>query len=100
VISVLAATEAVFGAVDILDSRYRDFRFALPDVVADNASAGGVILGPQSRRPDDLVDLRLLGCVFRTGGEVAATAAGACTPAGSCCPEVSPRRFRLRPVRR
>jgi 2-oxo-3-hexenedioate decarboxylase len=79
VISVLAATEAVFGAVDILDSRYRDFRFALPDVVADNASAGGVILGPQSRRPDDLVDLRLLGCVFRTGGEVAATAAGAAT---------------------
>jgi len=79
VTSVLAATELVFAAVDILDSRYRDFRFALPDVVADNASAGGVILGPQARRPDELVDLRLLGCVFRTGGEVTATAAGAAT---------------------
>ena len=79
VTSVLAATELVFAAIDILDSRYRDFRFALPDVVADNASAGGVVLGPQARRPAELVDLRLLGCVFRTGGEVAATAAGAAT---------------------
>jgi 2-keto-4-pentenoate hydratase len=47
VTSVLAATEAVFGAVDILDSRYENFRFKLPDVVADNANAGGFILGRQ-----------------------------------------------------
>lgn len=79
VTSVLAATEAVFAAVDILDSRYRDFRFALPDVVADNASAGRIVLGPDPRRPAELVDLRLIGCVFRVGGEVAATAAGAAT---------------------
>jgi 2-oxo-3-hexenedioate decarboxylase len=77
VTSVLAATEAVFGAVDVLDSRYRDFRFTLPDVIADNASAGRVLLGPQARRPAELVDLRLLGCVFRAGGDVVATAAGA-----------------------
>jgi 2-oxo-3-hexenedioate decarboxylase len=79
VTSVLTATEAVFAAVDILDSRYRDFRFALPDVVADNASAGRIVLGPQPQRPAKLVDLRLIGCVFRSGGEVAATAAGAAT---------------------
>ena len=78
VTSVLSATEAVFAAIDILDSRYRDFRFALPDVVADNASAGRIVLGPQTRRPDEL-DLRLTGCVLRYGGEVAATAAGAAT---------------------
>ena len=77
VTSVLAATEAVFGAVDVLDSRYRDFRFTLPDVIADNASAARVVLGPQARRPADLVDLRLLGCVLRAAGDVAATAAGA-----------------------
>lgn len=79
VTSVLAATDAVFAAVDILDSRYRDFRFTLPDVVADNASAGRIVLGPQARRPAELADLRLVGCVLRTGGEVAATAAGAAT---------------------
>jgi 2-oxo-3-hexenedioate decarboxylase len=74
---VLAATEAVFAAFDILDSRYDDFRFTLPDVIADNASGGRVVLGPQARRPDELVDLRLLGCVLRAGGQVVATAAGA-----------------------
>jgi 2-oxo-3-hexenedioate decarboxylase len=77
VTSVLAATDVVFGAVDVLDSRYESFRFTLPDVVADNASAGAFYLGPVARRPAELVDLRLLGCVVRVDGEVAMTAAGA-----------------------
>jgi 2-oxo-3-hexenedioate decarboxylase len=75
--SVLAATEVVFGAVDVLDSRYESFQFTLSDVVADNASAGAFYLGPVARRPDQLVDLALLGCVVRVDGEVAMTAAGA-----------------------
>ena len=75
--SVLAATEVVFGAVDVLDSRYQSFQFTLSDVVADNASAGAFYLGPVARRPDDLLDLRLIGCVVRVDGEVAMTAAGA-----------------------
>ena len=77
VTSVLAATDVVLGAVDVLDSRYESFRFTLSDVVADNASAGAFYLGPVARRPDELVDLRLLGCVVRVDGEVAMTAAGA-----------------------
>jgi 2-oxo-3-hexenedioate decarboxylase len=77
VTSVLAATEVVFGAVDVLDSRYESFQFTLADVVADNASAGAFYLGPIARRPDELVDLRLLGCVVRVDGEVTMTAAGA-----------------------
>ena len=77
VTSVLAATEVVFGAVDVLDSRYEGFKFTLEDVVADNASAGAFYLGPVARRPAELVDLRLLGCVVRVDGEVAMTAAGA-----------------------
>jgi 2-oxo-3-hexenedioate decarboxylase len=77
VTSVLAATELVFGAVDVLDSRYEDFRFTLEDVVADNASAGAFYLGPIARRPDDVGDLRLIGCVVRVDGDVAMTAAGA-----------------------
>jgi 2-oxo-3-hexenedioate decarboxylase len=75
--SVLAATDVVFGAVDVLDSRYDSFQFTLSDVVADNASAGAFYLGPIARRPDQLVDLALLGCVVRVNGEVAMTAAGA-----------------------
>ena len=77
VTSVLAATDVVFGAVDVLDSRYEGFRFTLEDVVADNASAGAFYLGPVARRPEALVDLRLLGCVVRVDGDVAMTAAGA-----------------------
>jgi 2-oxo-3-hexenedioate decarboxylase len=79
VTSVLAATESVFAAVDVLDSRYEDFRFTLPDVIADNASAGRFLLGPSAVRPTDLEDIRLLGCVLRVNGVVVATAAGAAT---------------------
>jgi 2-oxo-3-hexenedioate decarboxylase len=77
VTSVLAATDVVFGAVDVLDSRYESFQFTLTDVVADNASAGAFYLGPIARRPDEVGDLRLIGCVVRVDGEVAMTAAGA-----------------------
>jgi 2-oxo-3-hexenedioate decarboxylase len=77
VTTVLAATEAVFAAVDILDSRYEDYRFTLPDVVADNCSSGRLVLGPQARRPAELEDLRLVGCLLRRRGEIVATAAGA-----------------------
>ena len=77
VTSVLAATDVVFGAVDVLDSRYESFQFTLSDVVADNASAGAFYLGPIAKRPDQLVDLALLGCVVRVDGDVVMTAAGA-----------------------
>lgn len=73
---VLDATEAVFAAVEVLDSRYEDFRFRLPDVIADNASGSRIVLGPRARPIGDLCDLRLLGCVLRARGEVVATAAG------------------------
>src|SRR5206468_5548739 len=46
---VLAATEVVFGAVDVIDSRYRDYKFRLPDVSADNCSGGKMVLGPVTR---------------------------------------------------
>lgn len=72
---VLAATEAVVAAIEIMDSRYAD-RFRLPDSIADNAGAARVVLGSRPRAPRDLVDLRLLGCVFRARGEVIGTAAG------------------------
>jgi 2-oxo-3-hexenedioate decarboxylase len=77
VTSVLAATEVVFCAMDVLDSRYEDYRFRLPDVVADNCSSGAFALGPQARRPGELEDLRLVGCVLRARGAIVATAAGA-----------------------
>ena len=37
--------EAVAPAMEIIDSRYRDFRFTYTDVVADNTSAAGYVIG-------------------------------------------------------
>ncbi|MDA8434611.1 MAG: fumarylacetoacetate hydrolase family protein [Actinomycetales bacterium] len=73
---VLAATEAVFGAVDILDSRYAGYAFTFNDVVADNASSAGFVLGGTPLDPYG-VDLRLTGCVLEKNGELVSTAAGA-----------------------
>lgn len=36
----------VAPALEIIDSRYLDFRFSLDDVVADNTSAAGYVIGP------------------------------------------------------
>lgn len=38
--------DAVAPALEIIDSRYRDFRFDLGDVIADNTSAAAFVLGP------------------------------------------------------
>jgi 2-oxo-3-hexenedioate decarboxylase len=39
------SADAVAPAVEIIDSRYRDFRFSLPDVIADDASAAAFAVG-------------------------------------------------------
>ncbi|WP_018783800.1 2-keto-4-pentenoate hydratase [Micromonospora sp. CNB394] len=39
------AVTAVAPAIEVIDSRYVDFRFTLPEVVADNTSASGFVLG-------------------------------------------------------
>lgn len=72
---VLAATRSVAPALDVLDSRFIDYRFRLPDVVADNASASRYVVGA----PIDVatVDIGSVGCVFERDGEVVATASGA-----------------------
>jgi 2-oxo-3-hexenedioate decarboxylase len=39
------AIEAVAPAIEIIDSRYEQFRFSLSDVIADNASSAALVLG-------------------------------------------------------
>ena len=46
--------EAVAPAMEIIDSRYRNFKFTLEDVVADNCSSAGLVVGAWSRKFDAL----------------------------------------------
>lgn len=59
--------EAVAPAMEIIDSRYRDFKFTLEDVVADNCSSAGLVIGPWSRRFDGL---RNAGVAMRYNGRI------------------------------
>ena len=74
--AVLAATDFVVPAIEIIDSRYRDFKFDLVSVVADNASSSRFVLGGRMTPIDDL-DLRTLGIVLEKNGSPAAIAASA-----------------------
>jgi 2-oxo-3-hexenedioate decarboxylase len=73
---VLAATEFVLPAIEVIDSRFKDFKFDVQSVIADNTSAARYVVGGSPRRPAGL-DLRLLGVVMERNGELAGTAAGA-----------------------
>lgn len=56
----LAACSGICAALDVIDSRYIDFKFTLVDVVADNCSAGAYVLGPIKKATDfDLANLSL-----------------------------------------
>jgi 2-oxo-3-hexenedioate decarboxylase len=73
---VLAATEFVLPAIEVIDSRFKDFKFDVQSVIADNTSAARYVVGGAPRKPDGL-DLRLLGVVMERNGELVGTAAGA-----------------------
>ncbi len=55
---VLSATEFVLPALEIIDSRIRDWKIGLTDTIADNASSCRVVLGGNPTRLTDLPDLR------------------------------------------
>lgn len=74
--AVMAATDFVVPAVEIIDSRYRDFKFDLKSVIADNTSASRFVIGGRMRELSEL-DLRTLGVVLEVNGEVVTMAAGA-----------------------
>lgn len=70
-----AAVDFVLPALELIDSRIRDWKIGIVDTVADNASSGGVVLG-STPRPLSAVDLRLGGCNLHKNGELVATGAG------------------------
>ena len=37
--------DGIAGAIEIIDSRYQNFKFSLEDVIADNCSSAGLVIG-------------------------------------------------------
>ena len=71
----MAAVGGIAPAMEIIDSRYQNFKFALPDVIADNSSSSSFVVGDWSR-PDQ--DFSNLGLVMEVNGrpvEIGSTAA-------------------------
>ncbi len=72
----LTAVAGVMPAIEIVDSRIAEWRVQLVDTVADNASAGRVVLGGRII-PVTAVDLRLMGVLLYRNGSPTESAAGA-----------------------
>jgi len=68
---VIAATAAYAPAIELIDSRITDWKIALCDTIADNASSAGFVLGPQRLSPKD-IDIRGIDAVLHRNGEVVA----------------------------
>ncbi|MGG2093768.1 fumarylacetoacetate hydrolase family protein [Bacillus sp. S13(2024)] len=73
---VLRVTQYVAPAIEIIDSRYLNFKFTLADVIADNCSSSRFIVGNKWLSPAGL-DLANLGMVMSKNGEVATVGASA-----------------------
>ncbi len=66
----LLAVEGVCAALEVIDSRYQDFKFTLPDVVADNASSSRFVLGSVVQSPAAF-DISNLGMIMERNGVTA-----------------------------
>jgi 2-keto-4-pentenoate hydratase len=69
------AVDFILPALELIDSRIADWKIALYDTIADNASSGGVVLGSHPTRLG-AVELRLAGCILTRDGEIVETGAG------------------------
>ncbi|MEV4467369.1 fumarylacetoacetate hydrolase family protein [Micromonospora echinofusca] len=69
------AVRAVAPAIEVIDSRYANFTFSLPDVIADNTSAAAFVIGPWSPVPDGLDNLGVLLEIDGRVAQVGSTAA-------------------------
>lgn len=73
---VARATAGVTPALEIIDSRVKDWKIKIQDTVADNASSAAFVIG-SGFIPLGKLDLRHVGFVFTKNGELAGTGAGA-----------------------
>lgn len=69
---VLAATEAIVPALEILDSHIQLEGRTIIDTISDNAALGAMVVGPQRILPGER-DLTWIGAMCRVNGEIIET---------------------------
>jgi 2-oxo-3-hexenedioate decarboxylase len=73
--AALAAVEAIAPALEIIDSRYKDFRFSLTDVVADNSSSSSFVVGPWAAAQTDIANLGMILSIDGEARQIGSSAA-------------------------
>ncbi|MGH3961309.1 2-keto-4-pentenoate hydratase [Mycobacterium sp.] len=68
---VLKATAAFVPSIELIDTRITDWKIALCDTIADNASSAGFVLG-EARVPPTDVDITAIDAALTCNGEVVA----------------------------
>jgi len=65
---VVAATAAYAPAIELIDTRIKDWQIKLCDTIADNASSAGFVLGSERVAPSD-IDIKNIDAVLTRNGE-------------------------------
>ena len=73
---VYYATDYVVPALEIVDSRIKDWKIKLVDTIADNGSSARIVVGSRMT-PIEKVDMRLTGMTFEKNGMLASTGTAA-----------------------
>lgn len=73
---VLRATDFVVAAIEVVDSRIKDWDISIFDTVADNASSGRFVLGGSPRVLRDIDDLRACSMSLVCDGQVLSSGGG------------------------
>jgi 2-keto-4-pentenoate hydratase len=71
--NVLAATAYLIPALEVIDSRVRDWKIKLCDTIADNASCGRFVLG-RNRTPPIGVNTKIIGMNYYVDKNLVSTA--------------------------
>lgn len=75
---VIRSIAYVVPAIEVVDSRIRDWKISIFDTIADNASSGAFVLGGVAKKIDK-IDLRLCGMRLDHRGEaISSGCGGAC----------------------
>ncbi|RZF63505.1 4-oxalocrotonate decarboxylase [Sphingomonas populi] len=74
-VAALAAVDGIAPALEIIDSRYENFKFSLTDVVADNSSSSAFVVGSWSSPSIDFSNLGMILDINGVAKQIGSTAA-------------------------